>query len=57
MVEDAKWTDKFVELQLWARLTYLAHDAKAHNMVIKCSKKALRFAGQGTQPRTRKMDL
>ncbi|XP_035825239.1 cilia- and flagella-associated protein 46 [Aplysia californica] len=57
MIEDAKWSDKFVELQLWSRLTYLAYEAHLHNMVVRCSKKALRFAGQGTQPRTRKMDL
>ncbi|RUS85833.1 hypothetical protein EGW08_006385 [Elysia chlorotica] len=57
MIEDAKWPDKFVELQLWARLTYLAYEAKLHNMVVLCSKKALRFAAHGTQPRTRKMDL
>ncbi|GFS07539.1 cilia- and flagella-associated protein 46 [Elysia marginata] len=57
MIEDAKWPDKFVELQLWARLTYLAYEANLHNMVVLCSKKALRFAAHGTQPRTRKMDL
>ncbi|GFO25849.1 cilia- and flagella-associated protein 46-like [Plakobranchus ocellatus] len=57
MIQDAKWPDKFVELQLWARLTYLAYEAHLHNMVVLCSKKALRFAAQGTQPRTRKMDL
>ena len=57
MIEDAKWPDKFVELQLWARLTYLAYESKLHNMVVLSSKKALRFAAHGTQPRTRKMDL
>ncbi|KAH9492442.1 Cilia- and flagella-associated protein 46 [Bulinus truncatus] len=43
MVTEAKWTEKFVELQLWARLSSLAYAAHAHNLVIACSKKALMF--------------
>lgn len=56
MVEECKWTDKFVELQLWTQLTSLSYDQKQHNLVVRCSKKALRFASGGTQPKTKKID-
>ncbi|KAL3864704.1 hypothetical protein ACJMK2_006363 [Sinanodonta woodiana] len=56
LVEECIWTDKFVELQLWTRLTALAYDQKMHNLVLQCSKKALRFAQTGTQPKHRQMD-
>ena len=56
MVEECRWTDKFVELQLMTRLTSLAYDQKLHNLVIRCSKRALRFATVGTQPKNRQMD-
>jgi len=55
MVEECRWTDKFVELQLWTHLTSLAYDQKQHALVVRCSKKALRFTG-GTQPKTKKID-
>ncbi|CAG5128471.1 unnamed protein product, partial [Candidula unifasciata] len=57
MVEFAKWTDKFVELILWTRLTFLAFELHIHTLVMQCSSKALRFSALGTQPRNRKMDL
>ncbi|BFY98171.1 hypothetical protein BsWGS_01212 [Bradybaena similaris] len=57
MVEWAKWTDKFVELTLWTRLTSLAFEAHIHNLAMQCCLKALRFSALGTQPRNRKMDL
>ncbi|KAL4232411.1 Cilia and flagella associated protein 46 [Mactra antiquata] len=56
MVEECKWSDKFVELQLWTQLTSLAFDQKMHQLVIRCSKKALRFASSGTQPKNKKID-
>lgn len=56
MVEQCRWSDKFVELQLWTHLTSLAYDQRAHNLVIRCSKKALRFASSGTQPKNKKVD-
>ncbi|XP_053406399.1 cilia- and flagella-associated protein 46-like [Mercenaria mercenaria] len=56
MVEECRWTDKFVELQLWSHLTSLAYDQKMHSLVMRCSKKALRFATTGTQPKTKKID-
>ncbi|XP_055900491.1 cilia- and flagella-associated protein 46-like isoform X3 [Biomphalaria glabrata] len=43
MVSEAKWSDKFVELQLWARLTALAYADHIHNQVLTCSKKTLSF--------------
>jgi len=56
MVQECKWTDKFVELQLWTQLTSLAYDQKMHALVLRCSGKALRFASTGTQPKTKKID-
>lgn len=56
MIEECKWSDKFVELQLWTRLASLSYQGKNHPLVVKCSKKALRFATVGTQPKNRKMD-
>lgn len=56
MIEECKWSDKFVELQLWTRLGSLSYQSKNHQLVVRCSKKALRFATVGTQPRNRKMD-
>ena len=56
MVEECKWTDKFIELQLWTRLSLLAYDQKMHILVMRCSKKALRFASAGTQPKNRKVE-
>ncbi|XP_060585472.1 cilia- and flagella-associated protein 46-like isoform X2 [Ruditapes philippinarum] len=56
MVEECRWTDKFVELQLWSHLTSLAYDQKMHSLVIRCSKKALRFVATGTQPKNKKID-
>ncbi|XP_052771669.1 cilia- and flagella-associated protein 46-like isoform X4 [Mya arenaria] len=56
MVEECRWSEKFVELQLWTQLTFLAYDQHMHNLVLRCSAKALRFAASGTQPKTRKID-
>nr|KAG5695793.1 hypothetical protein BaRGS_013391 [Batillaria attramentaria] len=56
MVEDCHWTDHFIELQLWTRLTALAYESHMHNLVMRCSKKALRFAKLGTQPKARRKD-
>jgi hypothetical protein len=56
MVEECRWTDKFVELQLWTQLTSLAYDQKLHTLVLRCSKKALRFSISGTQPKNKKID-
>lgn len=57
MVENTKWTDKFLELQIWTRLTSMAFESHNHHLVMLCSKKALRFSAMGTQPRNRKMNL
>lgn len=56
MIEECKWMDKFIELQLWTRTTYLAFEQKQHDLVVRCSKKALRFAVTGTQPKNRKIE-
>ncbi|ESP03735.1 hypothetical protein LOTGIDRAFT_237561 [Lottia gigantea] len=56
LVENCRWTEKFIELQLWSKLTFLSFDQKQHSLVLKCSEKALRFAVVGTQPKNRKMD-
>ncbi|CAC5380788.1 Cilia- and flagella-associated protein 46 [Mytilus coruscus] len=56
MIEECKWADKFVELQLWARLTYLSYLQKNHTLVMRCSKNALRFAVTGTQPKGKKIE-
>ncbi|KAK6186277.1 hypothetical protein SNE40_008346 [Patella caerulea] len=56
MVENCRWTEKFIELQLWTKLTYLSFTQKQHTLVIKCSEKALRFVNVGTQPKNRKIE-
>ncbi|CAG2203029.1 Cilia- and flagella-associated protein 46 [Mytilus edulis] len=56
MIEECKWADKFVELQLWARLTYLSYLQKNHTLVMRCSKNALRFAVTGTQSKGKKIE-
>ncbi|XP_052228420.1 cilia- and flagella-associated protein 46-like isoform X3 [Dreissena polymorpha] len=56
MVEECKWLEKFVELQLWTQLTSLAYDQRLHPLVLRCSKKALRFASGGTQPKGKTVD-
>ncbi|XP_041369926.1 cilia- and flagella-associated protein 46-like [Gigantopelta aegis] len=48
IVEECQWPDQFIELQLWSRLTYMAYLARAHDLVMHCSQKALRFATSGT---------
>ncbi|CAL1538602.1 unnamed protein product [Lymnaea stagnalis] len=40
MVLEAKWTEKLVELQLWTRLTFLAHEAHNAKLVTLCCKNA-----------------
>ncbi|XP_071090002.1 cilia- and flagella-associated protein 46-like [Haliotis cracherodii] len=56
MVEDCKWSDKFIELQIWSRLTYQAYLIKHHNLVMRCSKHALKFAVGGTAPKGKKLE-
>lgn len=56
MVDECKWTDKFVELQMWTQLTSLAYDQKLHALVVRCSKNALKFATAGTQSKNQKID-
>ncbi|KAK7109057.1 hypothetical protein V1264_013170 [Littorina saxatilis] len=57
LVEKCHWTDHFIELQLWARLTFLAFEVgNLHNLVMLCSNKALRFARSGTQAKARTKD-
>ncbi|XP_076434592.1 cilia- and flagella-associated protein 46-like isoform X2 [Babylonia areolata] len=57
MVEKSDWSDRFIELQMWVRLTYLAFETGTmHNLVMRCSNQALKFATQGTQPRARRRD-
>ncbi|XP_069140158.1 cilia- and flagella-associated protein 46-like isoform X2 [Argopecten irradians] len=55
-LEECTWSDKFMELQMWTRLTSLAYTQKLHAIVVRCSKQAIRFATVGTQPRNRKME-
>lgn len=40
LMETAAWTDSRVALELWAQLTYLAHDVHDHGYVSKCAAKA-----------------
>ena len=57
MVEKSSWPDPFIELQLWTRLTYLAFEnGTLHNLVVRCSRKALGFAKHGTQQKARVKD-
>jgi len=56
MIEECKWSDKFVELQLWTRLTYLSYLQKNHALVNRCSKNALKFAVAGTQSKGKKIE-
>ena len=44
MVERCDWSDHFVELQLWIRLTALAFEDSLHTVVMHCSGKALNLA-------------
>ena len=57
MVEKSHWSDHFIELQLWTRLTFLAFEAGTlHNLAMRCGNKALGFAAHGTQPKARLKD-
>lgn len=56
MIEYCAWTDRFIELQLWTRITSLAYDNKMHNLVVRCSQFALRYAKSGTQLKGRRKD-
>ncbi|XP_060072788.1 cilia- and flagella-associated protein 46-like [Ylistrum balloti] len=55
-LDECTWSDKFMELQMWTRLTSLAYAQKLHAIVVRCSKQAIRFATVGTQPKNRKME-
>ncbi|OWF46298.1 Tetratricopeptide repeat protein 40 [Mizuhopecten yessoensis] len=55
-LDECTWSDKFMELQMWTRLTSLSYIQKLHAIVVRCSKRALRFATVGTQPKNRKME-
>ncbi|CAH1785035.1 unnamed protein product [Owenia fusiformis] len=56
MVSECEWADKLVELQIWTRLSSLAHSLKDHEHVMLCSNKALAFADVGTQPKGKTAD-
>lgn len=49
MIESCVWSDPFIELQMWTRLTYMAFDTKQHPLVVRCSAQALKFAVSGSQ--------
>ncbi|XP_059152499.1 cilia- and flagella-associated protein 46-like isoform X4 [Physella acuta] len=46
MMTAIKWSEKFVELQLWTRLNYLAFEAGNLNQVAACTKRAKKCAGR-----------
>ncbi|XP_071827819.1 cilia- and flagella-associated protein 46-like isoform X3 [Apostichopus japonicus] len=43
MVNDCKWPDALVELQVWTRMSQLALKSRNHPLVMRCSEKALTF--------------
>ena len=51
MVAGCEWTDRLIELQLWARLTFLAYETRDHSTVARCAAQALAFSETGTQPK------
>ena len=53
-MEKAEWTDNLIQLQLWTRLVYLAHQVQDHQVVASCAQKALEFAEVGTQSSMKK---
>ncbi|XP_077992013.1 cilia- and flagella-associated protein 46-like isoform X2 [Glandiceps talaboti] len=58
MVGNCTWSDPLVELQIWTRLTELAFAARNHQLVMKCSGKALDFDAErnNAAPKMKKMD-
>ena len=44
MTESCVWTDSLIELQLWTRLAAYARFVHDHQIVLKCTEKALSFA-------------
>lgn len=44
MTEACSWTDTVIELQLWTRLAAYARFVHNHQIVIKCTDKALEFS-------------
>ncbi|PIK55742.1 putative tetratricopeptide repeat protein 40 isoform X6 [Apostichopus japonicus] len=43
MVNDCKWPDALVELQVWTRMSQLALKSRNHPLVMRCGEKALTF--------------
>jgi len=43
MTENCDWTDSLIELQLWTRLAAYARFVHDHQIVLKCTEKALNF--------------
>lgn len=43
MTEACSWTDHVIELQLWSRLAAYARFVHDHQIVLKCTAKALDF--------------
>ncbi len=54
MAESCTWSDLLVELQVWTRLAALALGSRNHQLVMKCTEKALEFENKATK--MRKMD-
>lgn len=50
MTEVCRWSDNVIELQLWTRLAAYARFVHDHQIVLKCTGKALDFVGTGQQP-------
>lgn len=48
MTENCVWTDSLIELQLWTRLSAFARFVHDHQIVLKCTGKALGFADLNT---------
>ncbi|XP_070541399.1 cilia- and flagella-associated protein 46-like isoform X2 [Ptychodera flava] len=58
MVDNCEWSDALIELQIWSRLSELAFAARNHQIVMKCSNKALDFDPErnNAAPKMKKMD-
>ena len=54
MAEACTWSDLLVELQVWTRLSALALGGRHHQLVMRCTEKALEFEDKATK--MRKMD-
>ncbi|KAF7668645.1 hypothetical protein LDENG_00299490 [Lucifuga dentata] len=49
MASECSWTDAVVELQVWSQLAVFCHDAKDHNLVLYCTKRALQLENTAAQ--------